>query len=116
MPQPAGRTTEAFSASSVGFSWSFDLFTVHFSQTEHRVTGDEPGDRQALLKRSNEAIELLKSWNPLPKNVSDLDLETALDYMLDPVLHNQAQGRSVHGSVCLHVDDLFMSGDAYFET
>ena len=54
-------------------------------------------------------------WNPLPKKVSDLHLETALDYMLDPVMHNQAQGRTVHGTVCLHVDDLFMSGDSHFE-
>ena len=50
-----------------------------------------------------------------PKNVSDLNLEIGLDFMLDPVMHNQAQGRSVHGTVCLHVDDLFMSGDAYLE-
>lgn len=34
---------------------------------------------------------------------------------MDPVSQNNAQGRTVHGFVCLHVDDLFMSGDKVFE-
>ena len=41
--------------------------------------------------------------------------ESAVDYLLDPVAHNHAQGRKVHGTICLHVDDLFMAGDKVFE-
>jgi hypothetical protein len=37
-----------------------------------------------------------------------------IDYLLDPVSGNNAQGRQVHGTICLHVDDLFMAGDDYF--
>ena len=42
-------------------------------------------------------------------------LEQALQHLMDPVSQNNCQGRSVHGFVCLHVDDLFMSGDRVFE-
>ena len=43
------------------------------------------------------------------------DYESAVEYLLDPVAHNHAQGRTVHGTICLHVDDLFMAGDKVFE-
>ena len=36
--------------------------------------------------------------------------EAAIDYLLDPVSGNNAQGREVLGVVCLHVDDLCLSG------
>ena len=35
---------------------------------------------------------------------------------MDPVSGNNAQGRSVHGVMSLHVDDLLMAGDSVFET
>jgi hypothetical protein len=37
-----------------------------------------------------------------------------IDYLQDPVSGNNAQGRQVHGTICLHVDDLFIAGDDYF--
>ena len=41
--------------------------------------------------------------------------EAAIDYLLDPVSGNNAQGREVLGVVCLHVDDLCLSGGHEFK-
>ena len=41
--------------------------------------------------------------------------EAAIDYLLDPVSGNNAQGREVLGVVCLHVDDLCLSGGQEFK-
>ena len=40
--------------------------------------------------------------------------EHAMDYLLDPVAGSPSRGKTASGVVCLHVDDLFMSGDAEF--
>ena len=37
-----------------------------------------------------------------------------MDYLLDPVAGSPSRGKTASGVVCLHVDDLFMSGDAEF--
>ena len=42
------------------------------------------------------------------------NLDDALSYLLDPVTGSNAKGRKVHGVVCLHVDNLFLAGDACF--
>ena len=39
----------------------------------------------------------------------------AIDYFLDPITGSPAHGRRVSGVVCLHVDDLFMTGNSDFE-
>ena len=41
-------------------------------------------------------------------------MESAIDYLLDPIAGNNAKGRVVHGVVCLHVDDVCMAGDDVF--
>ena len=41
--------------------------------------------------------------------------EAAIDYLLDPVSGNNAQGREVLGVVCLRVDDLCLSGGHEFK-
>ena len=46
----------------------------------------------------------------------DEGYESAVEYLLDPVAYNNAQGRMVHGTICLHVDDLFLAGDSKFES
>ena len=57
-------------------------------------------------KTSTAEAELKKSQ---PKT-----MESAIDYLLDPIAGNNAKGREVHGVVCLHVDDLCMAGDDTF--
>ena len=42
------------------------------------------------------------------------NLEGAIDFLMDPVSGNNAQGRQVHGVMCLHVDDLLMAGHDTF--
>ena len=41
-------------------------------------------------------------------------IDEAVDFLMDPIARNNAQGREVHGFVCLHVDDLYMGGDDHF--
>ena len=60
-------------------------------------------EKEASLKRT-EKEENKASLQPLD----------AIEYLLDPIMNNNAQGRRVHGTVCLHVDDLFLAGDSYF--
>ena len=43
-------------------------------------------------------------------------LDAALEYVMDPIAGNNADGREVHDFVCLHVDDLYMAGDKHFES
>ncbi len=38
-----------------------------------------------------------------------------MDQLLDPVVGSPARGRSVLGAICLHVENLFMSGGKEFE-
>ena len=52
----------------------------------------------------------LVSIPPHYKASSD-PMQNALKLLLDPVARNNAQGRTPHGFICLHVDDLFMGGD-----
>ena len=56
-----------------------------------------------------------KSRQKQSKDSIQQDYESVVEYLLDPVAHNHAQGRKVHGTNCLHVDDLFMAGDKTFE-
>ena len=41
-------------------------------------------------------------------------LEEAMDYLLDPVHGSVSKGKVVCGVICLHVDDLFMTGTPEF--
>ena len=38
----------------------------------------------------------------------------AVEFPMDPIARNNAQGHEVHGFVRLHVDDLYMDGDDVF--
>ena len=49
-----------------------------------------------------------------PKNVMQT-LDDAVEYLMDPVTGSNCQGRKVAGIVCLHVDDLFMAGNSFFQ-
>ena len=40
-------------------------------------------------------------------------MESAIDYLLDPIAGNIAKGREVH-VVCRHVGDLYVAGDEVF--
>ena len=50
----------------------------------------------------------------IPVNVMQT-LDSAIEYLMDPYTGSNSQGRKVSGIICLHVDDLFMAGDAHFE-
>ena len=41
-------------------------------------------------------------------------MEQAMDYPLDPVHASMSKGKIVCGIICLHVDDLFMTGTPAF--
>ena len=49
------------------------------------------------------------------KSSNTFDLEGEVDYLMDPVSGNNAKNRQVNGALCLHVDDLLMTGDDVFE-
>ena len=38
-------------------------------------------------------------------------LEAAMEYLTDPVAGSPSRGKKVCGVMCLHVDDLFSTGD-----
>ena len=46
----------------------------------------------------------------------DLDLEGALDMLLDPIYGSAATDKKVEGVLCIHVDDAFMTGTDFFKT
>ena len=60
-------------------------------------------EKKASLKRTEKE-----------KDKSNLQPLDAIEYLLDPIMNNNAQGRRVHGTVRLRVDDLFLTGDSYF--
>ena len=43
-----------------------------------------------------------------------MDFDTMLDLLVDPIWGSPAKGKTVKGVVCLHVDDLFLTGDDKF--
>ena len=49
------------------------------------------------------------------KSSNTFDLESAVDYLMDPVSGNNAKNRQAHGALSLHVHDLLMTGDDVFE-
>ena len=68
----------------------------------------------APLRRSKKHEPTHDSYLPTPQTVMKT-LEDAVEYLMDPVTGSNCKGRKVAGTVCLHVDDLFMSGDEYFQ-
>ena len=67
--------------------------------------------RDKVLGPKSPQRQDLKSF--APKNVMQT-LDSAVEYLMDPVTGSNCQGRTVAGIVCLHVDDLFMAGDKFF--
>ena len=56
------------------------------------------------------------SSNAIKKNPQqDLNLEDALELLMNASVRNNSQGRKPEGFICLHVDDLYMAGSPEFE-
>ena len=75
-------------------------YVLYHENSRDKVLGPKSPQRQDL-----------KSF--APKNVMQT-LDSAVEYLMDPVTGSNCQGRTVAGVVCLHVDDLFMAGDSFF--
>ncbi len=43
-------------------------------------------------------------------------VQIAVDHFLDPITGSVSTGKRVSGVICLHVDDLYMTGDTHFQT
>ncbi len=54
------------------------------------------------------------SQNHKTETTNIFPLEQALEYLQDPIQGSPAKGKTVSGIICLHVDDLYMTGDAAF--
>ena len=76
---------------------SYGLVPTRADRCTYVLYGKKSATAEAELKKSQ------------PKT-----MESAIDYLLDPIAGNNAKGREVHGVVCLHVDDLCMAGDDTF--
>ena len=56
------------------------------------------------------------SSNAIKKNPQqELNLEDALELLMNASVRNNSQGRKPEGFICLHVDDLYMAGSPEFE-
>ena len=42
------------------------------------------------------------------------EIDETIEYMLDPISGSAANGKTVLGIVCIHVDDVFLSGSSRF--
>ena len=80
--------------------------TKYSDKPTKQLLADTVEDRYLMNKRS-------KSLELSPDVASTID--TALDYLTDPVSGSPAAGRVTSGVLCLHVDDLFMAGDGEFQ-
>lgn len=45
----------------------------------------------------------------------DLNLEQALEFLMNASVRNNSKGRKAEGFICLHVDDLYMAGSPEFQ-
>ena len=53
--------------------------------------------------------------HPKPKLEKQLDIDGALELILDPISGSKAHKKEVEGIVSIHVDDGFMTGGDYFK-
>jgi hypothetical protein len=51
---------------------------------------------------------------PFKEPLSQKNIETAAEYLFDPIHGSNAVGKKVIGIICLHVDDLFLTGTKKF--
>ena len=67
-------------------------------------------------RKRAEAAKLLKSYGKVKaKQKINMDLlDKAIDLLTDPIYGSPSKDQHVCGVLCLHVDDLFMAGDAEF--
>eukprot|EP00435_Cladocopium_sp_Y103_P076170 s9_g79.t2 len=63
----------------------------------------------------DESSRKKSNFAPSVDKHGQVSISEAIDHLMDPVARNNAQGRCPHGFICLHVDDLFMGGDTFFE-
>ena len=82
-------------------------YLVH--SKENRVSGQEK-DRESP-KTTNQQNPPSSSTT---RSSSITTLEEAMDHLLDPVHGSVSKGKTVCGVICLHVDDLFMTGNSEF--
>ena len=75
---------------------------------------DDVSSSGAPLRRPRKHESNSNDHPPTPLSVMKT-LEDAVEYLMDPVTGSNCKGRKVAGTVCLHVDDLFMSGNDYFQ-
>ena len=64
----------------------------------------------------DKAESLLGALKSVHKENRELDLEGALEMILDPIYGSAAKNRTVEGVLCIHVDDAFMTGTESFKT
>ena len=81
---------------------TFSSWTTHVS------------DSEAAAKVSEAAYKVQKT---LPKisPETQLDVDGALELLLDPITGSKAQDKIVEGIVSIHVDDAYMTGGDYFK-
>ena len=79
---------------------------------EANLTGHGRGSDTAEVIKTWEATE--NAWKVDLRQENQLDLEGALELLMDPITGSKAHGNNVEGAVSIHVDDAFMSGSSYF--
>ena len=98
----------------------YSKMTTHQAKSEERTSSSSKSeDRTSSSSQKHDSPERAKgkkftSQPKMPGLGSEFDLDNVLEYILDPVTGSPANQMRVHGIVCLHVDDLFMVGDDYF--
>ena len=75
-------------------------------------------DRCCYVLYSNKRTSNLPASLKRDKTVNNFleTFEQAIDYLTDPISSSPGLGKVTSGVVCLHVDDLFMTGDDEFVT
>ena len=81
---------------------------VHW--TEEVVEPLDPAIWEASSFKNDSRAERLD----VGRSSSKLDIDGALELLLDPITGSAAKGKSVEGVVTIHVDDALMAGTPYF--
>ena len=71
----------------------------------------ETSDLEASSDQSPYSLEAMVKATREADNPRSVDLDAALDLLLDPITGSKAHGMKIEGICTIHVDDLFMTGN-----